>query len=235
MLSSFPINKNSRNGHRKAEAYTPPMVDKKTYVITQTLTNVESTIAAETVEEGKSVSGYLTAAALYEISSVEITMGDVDITETAYDSTSGKVEIDSVDGDISISASAAALTGSIKMTADFDIDNLSAQYTYIDANGHSKYGSMRGTAVTARAGSEVCMQFSVEATGTISVYLGTATGTPLFSGNDVILVTFETPPDKDFNGNITFATDPNDWKKITMVLGGDLSGMSESDFEIEEP
>lgn len=76
------------------------------YSVTQNLTDVESSFTGTEVEEGAAFEAELTATS-GTIDSVEVTMDGVDITETAWSDLTSKVTIDSVAGDIVITASAA--------------------------------------------------------------------------------------------------------------------------------
>ena len=75
------------------------------YTVTQTLTNVTSSYTGATATYGSEFSATLAADSGYTIASVTVEMGGVDITSTAYDA--GAVTIDSVTGDIEITATAS--------------------------------------------------------------------------------------------------------------------------------
>lgn len=77
------------------------------YTITNTLTNVTNSNAAQSVDEYHAYVATLTANHGYAISSVSITMGGVDITATAY--ADGTVSIPSVTGNIVITATATEI------------------------------------------------------------------------------------------------------------------------------
>ena len=76
------------------------------YSVTNNLTNVTNSNTDASADSGAAYSGTLTAAAGYEMASVVITMGGVDITSTAYDDSDGSISIASVTGNIVITASA---------------------------------------------------------------------------------------------------------------------------------
>lgn len=76
------------------------------YSVTNNLTNVTNSNTAASADSGAAYSGTLTAAVGYEMASVVITMGGVDITSTAYDDSDGSISIASVTGNIVITASA---------------------------------------------------------------------------------------------------------------------------------
>lgn len=72
----------------------------ETFTVTRTLaTGVKSSNRRNTIEEGSS---YTTTLSGVGENTVTVTMGGTDVTETAYDSESGVVSIDSVTGDIAI-------------------------------------------------------------------------------------------------------------------------------------
>ncbi len=78
-----------------------------TYTVTQTLTNVTSTYAGTSAQYGDAINATLAADSGYTIDSVTVEMGGVDITSSAYDSTDDTVSIDSVTGNVVITASAS--------------------------------------------------------------------------------------------------------------------------------
>lgn len=80
--------------------------DATIYSITQTLTNVTSSNDAVSIEEGSAYTTTLTADTGYTIGTVSVYMGGVNITSTAYDSSTGVVTIGSASGNISITANA---------------------------------------------------------------------------------------------------------------------------------
>lgn len=78
-----------------------------THSITQELTNVSSSLTETTINETEALEAEITPATGYEIGTVTVTMGGVDITATAWDSETGKVTISSVTGDVVITATAS--------------------------------------------------------------------------------------------------------------------------------
>lgn len=80
------------------------------YTVTNTLTHVSNSNSAASVDEGASYSGTLTADSGYEISSVAISMGGVDISATAYTAETGAIAIGEVSGNIVITATATETT-----------------------------------------------------------------------------------------------------------------------------
>lgn len=85
-----------------------PDEDADNYTITQNLTNVSSSITETSVASGSALNGTLTADDGYEISSVTVTMGGVDITSTAYDDTTNAIAITNVNGTVVITATATS-------------------------------------------------------------------------------------------------------------------------------
>ena len=83
-----------------------PVPPVTTYTVTQNLTNVTSDFSETTVDVGSALVATLTAESGYDIDTVEVTMGGTDITSTAWDSTTGKVTIEVVSGNVVITASA---------------------------------------------------------------------------------------------------------------------------------
>ena len=79
-----------------------------THSVTQTLQNVSSSNAATAAADGSSYETVITAHDGYAISGVTVTMGNIDITSTAWDAGTGTISISAVTGDIVITASAAS-------------------------------------------------------------------------------------------------------------------------------
>lgn len=75
-----------------------------TYTITNNLTNVSNSNAAASVKKNASYSATLTAVDGYELNSVTVTMGGVDVTSTVY--ADGVVTIGAVTGNVVITATA---------------------------------------------------------------------------------------------------------------------------------
>ena len=76
------------------------------YTITNNLTNVTNSNSARRIAEGESYTGQLTSTTTAPISSVIVTMGGTDITASAYNSSTRTITINSVTGNIVITASA---------------------------------------------------------------------------------------------------------------------------------
>lgn len=93
------------------------------YSITNNLTNVQSDNHVSLVEEGTTYIANLSVATNYSIKNVVVTMGGVDITDTAY--TDGKINITEVTGDVVITATASGFTNIIDTVGYSDGQRLS--------------------------------------------------------------------------------------------------------------
>lgn len=87
-----------------------------TYSIINALDHVTNSNTDTGIDENESYSATLTADTDYTIDSVTVTMGGVDITATAYDSSDDSITIASVTGDIVITASATVVVPTIAFT-----------------------------------------------------------------------------------------------------------------------
>ena len=76
------------------------------YSVTNTLTHVNDSNTAETVNGGSAYLAALTAETGYTISSVTVTMGGDDVTSTSYTGANGVIYIANVTGDIVVTATA---------------------------------------------------------------------------------------------------------------------------------
>jgi len=75
------------------------------FSLTQNLTDLTSSVYADTVNFGDALTITLTAASGYTVGTCRVTMGDVDITETAY--SNNVISIAEVTGDVVVTAAAA--------------------------------------------------------------------------------------------------------------------------------
>ena len=82
--------------------------DPETYKVEQNLTKVSSTFTGATIGAGEKLAAALTAEADHTIQTPTVTMNGQDITATAWNSTDGTVTIESVTGDVIITAAATA-------------------------------------------------------------------------------------------------------------------------------
>lgn len=105
------------------------------YTITNALSHITNSNSASSITSGDSYSATLTADTDYYMGSVIITMGGIDITSTAYDSSDNSITISSVTGDIVITATAVEIgipTGYTEVA-----------YITADQTGATKDGSSR--------------------------------------------------------------------------------------------
>lgn len=103
-------------GYDRTISYGPTVY----YTITNNLTDVNTSSAVISVESGGVYEADLTASDGYAISAVTVTMGGVDITDSAY--ADGHISIPSVTGDIVITATAVktGYTNQIPLSTDAD-------------------------------------------------------------------------------------------------------------------
>ena len=103
-------------GYDRTISYGPTVY----YTITNNLTDVNTSSAVISVESGGAYEADLTANEGYAISAVTVTMGGVDITNTAY--ADGHISIAQVTGDIVITATAVktGYTNQIPLSTDKD-------------------------------------------------------------------------------------------------------------------
>lgn len=111
-----------------------------TYTITNTLSNATNSNTATSVEENTSYNAIINANSGYKLKTVTVTMGGVDITNTAY--SSGTITISSVTGNIIITVTTETDTdvvvGNIDSNNNISLTGLSTgTYTlkYEDDNG----------------------------------------------------------------------------------------------------
>lgn len=94
----------------------PDIPEPITYTITNELVNVTSSNMAASVTEGASYTATLTAADGYEISSVTVTMGGVDVTADVY--ADSVISIPAVTGNVEIVASAVEMQTEPELITD---------------------------------------------------------------------------------------------------------------------
>lgn len=105
------------------ETALPTQVNPKIFAVTNTLTNCTTSNTVTTVSKNAAYSATITANEGYELSSVVVTMGGVDITATAY--SGGKITIASVTGNVVITATAtevvvSSYTNQVPISIDTD-------------------------------------------------------------------------------------------------------------------
>lgn len=112
--------------------------DKETYTITNNLTNVTNSNLYLSIEEGNAYTGTLTATEGYIITNVTITMGGNDITSTAYNG--GNINIESVTGNIVITASAEEIT-TPQYTITNNLSNATTSNNATSVNENTSYSA----------------------------------------------------------------------------------------------
>ena len=122
------------------------------YTVANSLTHCSSNNNATSIMEGYSYSAVLTPSSGYELSSVQIMMGGVNITASVYEN--GAINIAEVTGNVAITATATKIlpdgyTALEYVTADgnqyintgiAETENISAEYDF-SLNADSKYGT----------------------------------------------------------------------------------------------
>ena len=107
--------------------------------ITATLSHVQSSNAAVSVEDGAAYTATLIAEGGYTLGAVTVKMGGVDITSTAYTASTGVISIASVTGDVVITATATKdVTYTNLVPTAVDSTGASAPYTdgkYLGSSG----------------------------------------------------------------------------------------------------
>jgi hypothetical protein len=104
-----------------------------TYTVTNTLSNVTTNNALVSVAENAVYTATLTAVDGYELDSVTVAMGGVDITATAY--SAGVVSIAAVTGNVVITATAKASSSGGGVVNLFDKDTMAISGAYVGAQG----------------------------------------------------------------------------------------------------
>ena len=93
----------------KTDSCSVTAVQMNYYSVTNNLTNVTNSNAASSVLEGESYSATLSVSSDYNLTDVQITMGGMNITSSAYNRESHEIYIASVSGNITITASATKI------------------------------------------------------------------------------------------------------------------------------
>lgn len=106
------------------------------YTITKNLTNATLSNSATSVNENSSYSATLTANSGYELSTVTITMGGVDITSSSY--SNGIITISNVTGNIIITANATQQASNPDPDETIAVDNLIVHFDGRDVEAGSK-------------------------------------------------------------------------------------------------
>jgi hypothetical protein len=123
----------------------PDIPEPITYTITNEMVNVTSSNMAASVTEGASYTATLTAADGYEISSVTVTMGGVDVTADVY--ADSVISIPAVTGNVEIVASAVEM----QTEPELITDGLMAYFDFRTA-AYDNAGSGGSTLITPTQG-----------------------------------------------------------------------------------
>ena len=122
-LNIWKIDSNNLN----YENYQVPFaVDEsmETFSITRRLKNINSYQISRTIREGQAFFDMLTPASGYTLGTVEVTMGGTDVTSSYYDSTTHKIYIPSVSGDIVIKAYDSNTSADAEIwNVNYDLEN----------------------------------------------------------------------------------------------------------------
>ena len=97
------------NRYRKAMIVGTPEDISYQNSVAYNMNNVSSSNAASIVNDGDSYTTTLSANSGYALSSVTVTMGGIDITDSVYSADTGTVSIPAVTGDVVITAAAVAI------------------------------------------------------------------------------------------------------------------------------
>lgn len=170
------------NQYRKAMiAGTPEDISYLNSVV-YSMTNVSASNATATVENGGSYTTTLSASSGFTLASVTVTMGGIDITTAAYDSSAGTVTIPEVTGDIVITASAIAnarsvtyaLTNAASSNTASIVNDGDSYTTILSANS----GYALSSVTVTMGGIDITDSVYSADTGTVSI--------PAVTGNVVI-------------------------------------------------
>lgn len=152
------------------------------YAVTQNLTNVTSSFTDEKVNANDPLTVTLTADTHYDLDSVTVSMGGVDITSTVYNSETGEIAITNVTATVLITASAAKITHAVtqnltNVTSTFSgstVDDGAAFTATLEAESTYTMGTvtveMGGTDITSTAYDSGTGEVSIaDVTGAIEI------------------------------------------------------------------
>lgn len=120
------------------------------YTITKNLTNCSISNNANSILQNQTYIATLTANEGCEISSVSVSMGGVDITSTAYNSSNKTIGIDVVTGDIIINCTATEVTASTYELGIFTPNAVSNSYSISVQGKYNNVFIMADTSVTGK-------------------------------------------------------------------------------------
>ena len=170
------------NRYRKAMIIGTPEDISYPNSVTYNMINVSSSNAADTVENGGSYTTTLSASSGFTLASVMVTMGGIDITTAAYDSSTGAITVPVVTGDIVITASAISNARSIT----YALTNAASSNTVSIVNDGDSYtttlsansGYALSSVTVTMGGIDITDSVYNADTGTVSI--------PAVTGNVVI-------------------------------------------------
>ena len=192
VIATIPLNSTTPN---------PPTVTK--YTITNNLSHATNSNSATSIAENTSYSANITANSNYKIKTVTVTMGGVNITNTAY--SSGRISISSVTGNIVITVTTESVTSE---TTRYTITNNLSHATNSNSATSIEENSPYDATITANSNYRI-KNVTVTMYGTDitnDVYSGGRIIIPRVIGDIVITVTTEyissgggTEPDEDLS------------------------------------
>lgn len=144
-----------------------------TYTITNNLKNAKNSNSATSIAENEAYSARITANSGYELESVTVTMGGVDVTADVY--ADGAINIAAVTGDVAITATAALVETEPDEPGDEEDTGLPTGYTrlaYIESNGTQYIDT--GKVFDYGAEDEFFVRFAVTDTTKTQILFGAA-------------------------------------------------------------
>lgn len=162
------------------------------YTILNTLSYVTNSNTGTSVNSGDSYVGTLTADDGYTMSTVTVTMSDTDITSDVYDSSTGLIAIESVTGDVEITASATSSTVTYTITnalTNVTNSNEAASCTSGDSYSATLTADTNyelGSVTVTMGGTDVTSD--VYSDGTITI--ASVTGDVVITAEAVVSITF---------------------------------------------
>lgn len=242
MAVSFPNNRKSRNGRRKAEPYGGGVVSTPYTVTTDidtTYIGVAGPAIPEEIESGGSLENAVfyakqTSSGYYISPSMSVMMGGVDITSQCAEFTrhqTGYIEgvqinITEVTGDIVINIPVFPLCAMNFEKSTVTTFGLGAEYT--DINGDEQtISTFPSNTVYIMPNSKVSIQMSSESS--VSLYFQNASGTLLATGTtfNIEFTMLQTPV---LGGVITLKE--LETGKVAITLSSNLSSLTASDFTV---
>lgn len=165
-----------------------PTPTPNTYTVTNNLSNASTSNSATSVKEGTSYSATITANSNYRIKTVTVTMGGVNITNTAY--SNGRINISSVTGNISITVTTEYITSEITTyTITNNLSHARNSNTATTIEEKSSYNATITADSNYRIKNVTVTMYGTDITN--DVYSGGKIIIPRVIGNIVITVTTE--------------------------------------------